>query len=129
MNSAITSLNGLNVFNQALKAVVWLQALTMNSAITSLNGLKVFNQALKAVVAAGLDPQGSSMRRTVLFPLYQPSPPPLATSVFHPGFCCVRVRGIGLRLLYGARFSQDFATQHCRQGAGSPLTMNSCTPR
>jgi hypothetical protein len=24
--------------------------------------------------------------------------------VFNHGFCCVRVRGIGLRLLYGARF-------------------------
>jgi hypothetical protein len=30
--------------------------------------------------------------------------------VFHHGFCCVRVRVIGLRLLYGARFSTKSCT-------------------
>jgi hypothetical protein len=31
--------------------------------------------------------------------------------VFHPGFCCVRVRAIGLRLLYGARFPTGIYTR------------------
>jgi hypothetical protein len=33
--------------------------------------------------------------------------------VFNNGFCCVRVRGIGLRLLYGARFSTGIYTRAC----------------
>jgi hypothetical protein len=30
---------------------------------------------------------------------------------FHHGFCCVRVSSIGLRLLYGVRFSTGFYTR------------------
>jgi hypothetical protein len=33
--------------------------------------------------------------------------------VFHHGFCCVRDRGIGLRLLYGARFLTEVSTRGC----------------
>jgi hypothetical protein len=32
---------------------------------------------------------------------------------FHPGFCRVRVKVIGLRLLYGARFSTEIYNRGC----------------
>jgi hypothetical protein len=32
---------------------------------------------------------------------------------FHPEFCCIRVRVIGLRLLYSARFSTESYTRGC----------------